>query len=86
MILGENFVELTYEEDEFIVVAAHYGKEVYYPILFNGNLTGMSLPGVKFGNRASLKWIYENIHFGPGEYNKKRMQKFFQKIIPEEFL
>ena len=86
MKLGENYVTITSNNDEFIVIAAHYEETVMYPVFFNGMLTSMSLPGVHHRKNRTPKWVYNNIMYGPGQYNQKLMRKFFQKIIPEEFL
>ena len=86
MRLGENYYEAQANGDEFVVVAAHFNETVYYVVFFNGALTSMRVPGIFHSKDRSHKWVYNNISYGPGNYNQKLMRNFFRKIIPEEFL
>jgi len=86
MILGENYVELTSNGNELVVVAVHIERQITYAIFYNGALTSMRVPGVHHKKNKTPKWVYENIVYGPGKYNQKLMADFFREIIPEEFL
>ena len=79
-----NALELTYEDNslEFI---RH--QDLHYWVYYNGVKTDARFPRHEnFNKNMGHYEMFQKIWFGQSTYNKRVITKFFQNIVPEEFL